>query len=69
MDQLDRKEQLDNFKKNQGKVLIVTDLASRGIDLPFFANVIHYDYPSNPKIFIHIMVVQQEQVNQDMYML
>ena len=35
------------------KVLIVTDLASRGIDLPFVANVIHYDYPSNPKIFIH----------------
>ncbi|CAD8188351.1 unnamed protein product [Paramecium pentaurelia] len=53
MDQLDRKEQLDNFKRNQAKVLIVTDLASRGIDLPFVANVIHYDYPSNPKIFIH----------------
>lgn len=28
-------------------------MASRGIDLPFVSNVIHYDYPSNPKIFIH----------------
>lgn len=50
---MDRKEQLENFRRNQSKVLIVTDLASRGIDIPFVTNVIHYDYPSKPKIFIH----------------
>lgn len=34
-------------------ILVVTDVAARGIDLPALANVINYDFPSQPKIFVH----------------
>lgn len=35
------------------KFLIVTDLAARGIDIPLLENVIHYDFPTKMKLFIH----------------
>lgn len=44
---------LDEFKTRKIRAMIVTDLASRGIDLPFVNNVFHYNFPSTPKIFIH----------------
>lgn len=34
-------------------MLVVTDVAARGLDLPYLANVINYDFPSQPKIFVH----------------
>ena len=33
--------------------MIVTDLAARGIDIPLLENVIHYDFPTTLKLFIH----------------
>lgn len=41
------------FRKKQVKFLIVTDLAARGIDIPLLENVIHYDFPTKMKLFIH----------------
>ena len=35
------------------KVLFVTDLAARGIDIPLLENVVHYDFPIKMKLFIH----------------
>lgn len=31
----------------------MTDLAARGIDIPLLENVIHYDFPTKMKLFIH----------------
>ena len=34
-------------------VLIVTDLAARGIDIPMLDNVINYNFPAKAKLFVH----------------
>lgn len=53
LDQTARRTQVQNFRAGVSNILIVTDVAARGIDIPILANVINYDFPSQPKIFVH----------------
>ena len=53
MDQRTREERLVTFRKKKVRFLIVTDLAARGIDIPLLENVIHCDFPTKMKLFIH----------------
>ena len=53
MDQRAREDRLFRFRKKIIKVLFVTDLAARGIDIPLLENVVHYDFPTKMKLFIH----------------
>lgn len=53
LDQTARKIQVQNFRTGISNILVVTDVAARGIDIPILANVINYDFPSQPKIFVH----------------
>ncbi|KAI3404305.2 DBP10 [Candida oxycetoniae] len=53
LDQHARKNQLYQFKTGLTKILVVTDVAARGIDIPVLANVINFTLPGSSKIFIH----------------
>jgi ATP-dependent RNA helicase DDX54/DBP10 len=53
MDPTARKIGIGKFKAKKSNILIVTDLASRGIDVPLLDVVINYDFPSKPKVFVH----------------
>ena len=53
LDQTARKIQVQDFRSGMTNILVVTDVAARGIDIPILANVINYDFPSQPKIFVH----------------
>lgn len=53
LDQTARKIQVENFRRGRSNILVVTDVAARGIDIPILANVINYDFPPQPKIFVH----------------
>ncbi|MBI2463028.1 MAG: DEAD/DEAH box helicase [Candidatus Spechtbacteria bacterium] len=48
-----RREALDGFKKGKYRVLVATDIASRGIDVAGISLVINYDIPVNPEDYIH----------------
>lgn len=53
LDQTARKMEVEAFRTGMTNVLVVTDVAARGIDIPILANVINYDMPPQPKIFVH----------------
>jgi ATP-dependent RNA helicase DDX54/DBP10 len=53
MDQRAREDKLIEFRRKYTNFLFVTDLAARGIDIPYLENVIHFDFPTKLKLFIH----------------
>ena len=48
-----RTEALKKFKAGTLRVLVATDLASRGIDIESLPHVINYELPRSPKDYIH----------------
>lgn len=52
-DQQEREMNLRKFRKAETHVMLVTDVAARGVDIPSLNNVINYDFPSTPKLYIH----------------
>jgi len=48
-----RTDALSKFKSGQIRVLVATDLISRGIDIQFLPHVINYELPRSPKDYIH----------------
>lgn len=48
-----RQNALERFKSGNIRVLIATDLASRGIDVPKLSHVFNYELPEDPESYIH----------------
>jgi ATP-dependent RNA helicase RhlE len=44
---------LYNFKNNRTKVLVATDIASRGIDIDELGHVFNFDLPESPEVYVH----------------
>lgn len=51
--QKDRLAALAQFKSNRMKILIATDVAARGLDIPAVQLVINHSVPNVPKEYIH----------------
>lgn len=53
MEQREREAALGKFRNGSTNVLITTDLASRGLDIPYIRYIIHYHLPHTEDIFTH----------------
>ncbi|WP_457610142.1 DEAD/DEAH box helicase [Lutibacter sp.] len=53
LEQIDRERTLIKFRNKTHKILVATDLAARGIDIPEMDFIIHYELPARPDEFIH----------------
>ncbi|KAL1919732.1 uncharacterized protein VTP21DRAFT_1663 [Calcarisporiella thermophila] len=53
LDQTARKIQINKFRQGRTNIMVVTDVAARGIDIPILENVINYDFVESSKIFVH----------------
>ncbi|KAK4343508.1 hypothetical protein RND71_036602 [Anisodus tanguticus] len=51
--QSQRERTLSGFRQGQFNVLVATDVAARGLDVPNVDLVIHYELPNNSEIFVH----------------
>lgn len=53
IEQIDREKNLIKFRGGVYNVLIATDLAARGLDIPEVRHVVHYQLPSHADAFTH----------------
>lgn len=51
--QRQRERAIENFRDSKCRILVATDVAARGLDVPHVAHVINYDLPQNPEDYIH----------------
>uniref|UniRef100_A0A8C3VFK4 ATP-dependent RNA helicase DDX54 n=1 Tax=Catharus ustulatus TaxID=91951 RepID=A0A8C3VFK4_CATUS len=53
LDQTARKINIAKFSQGKCPVLLVTDVAARGLDIPMLDNVINFSFPAKGKLFLH----------------
>jgi len=50
---MERKNAIDRFRNGKCTVLVTSDLAARGLDIPGISHIIQMDLPSDDEFFIH----------------
>jgi ATP-dependent RNA helicase DDX6/DHH1 len=53
MHQNERNKVFHNFRKGQGRVLVTSDLFTRGIDIPTVNVVVNFDFPKTSETYLH----------------
>lgn len=53
LDQSTRTAALDAFRKGEAKLLIASDVAARGLDIPAVSHVFNFDVPHHPDDYVH----------------
>ncbi|GAB5470997.1 MAG: hypothetical protein Kilf2KO_40270 [Rhodospirillales bacterium] len=53
MSQPARTETLETFRAGKVKILVCSDVAARGLDIPAVSHVFNYDVPSHPEDYVH----------------
>ncbi len=53
LDQSARTAALDAFRKGEAKLLIASDVAARGLDIPEVSHVFNFDVPHHPDDYVH----------------
>ncbi|XP_041993902.1 DEAD-box ATP-dependent RNA helicase 3, chloroplastic-like [Salvia splendens] len=48
-----RERTLNGFRQGKFTVLVATDVAARGLDIPNVDLIIHYELPNDPETFVH----------------
>jgi ATP-dependent RNA helicase DeaD len=48
-----RERALENFRRGRVRVLVATDVASRGLDIDGVSHVVNYDVPNDPLLYFH----------------
>ncbi len=53
MEQSDRIRELDKFKSGEITILVASDVAARGLDIPGVSHVVNYDVPHHAEDYVH----------------
>jgi ATP-dependent RNA helicase DeaD len=53
LSQVQRDRVMNAFRSGQTKLLVATDVAARGLDIPSVSHVVNYDLPSAPEVYVH----------------
>ena len=53
LNQSQRDRVMNRFRSNQVEILVATDVAARGLDIPDVSHVINYDIPWDPESYVH----------------
>src|SRR6187431_1081941 len=53
MDQSARTAALEQFRRGEVKLLVASDVAARGLDIPAVSHVFNFDVPHHPDDYVH----------------